>query len=157
MAKASITDFVFQDNWYQITCPTCRDPIFKRGTMVLQRTRSHIKTNICIIATIIYDTSCCKLLNSTLENVLSDNTIINRKTLPPIVIQHKGHTKTVSIHMLKASTPDNLCFIIVDIEESKIVPQTTVLTTPSQVPTTRYVSQHNTPISATSTPSIARS
>nr|KAJ0208592.1 hypothetical protein LSAT_V11C400191950 [Lactuca sativa] len=89
------------------------------------------------ISTIIFDTSCQKLLNSTLQNLIANNNTINRKTLPRFITEQKGQTKNMSIHILKASAQENLRFIIVYIESSKPTSQT-------DVPTTRSTLQQNT-------------
>nr|KAJ0218962.1 hypothetical protein LSAT_V11C300111960 [Lactuca sativa] len=156
-------DIQFQNNWYQVLCPTCRDPIHKRGPQWYYIAHSLIKnptfsltlsdtTNT--ISAIISNTLCQKLLNSTLQNVIANNNTIDRKTLPPFITQQKGRSKNMSVQILKASARDNLRFIIVDIESLNSISQTNVPTTPAQVPITRSTMQQNTP---ESTMSVTRS
>nr|KAJ0223483.1 hypothetical protein LSAT_V11C200083720 [Lactuca sativa] len=102
IVRGLITNFVFQNNWYQTTCPTCKDPILKRGPQWYCSAHSTIENPTFTdptdsISAIISDTSCRKLLNSTLEKLISDNPLINRKILPSIISGHKGQTKTMSI------------------------------------------------------------
>nr|KAJ0215548.1 hypothetical protein LSAT_V11C300111980 [Lactuca sativa] len=167
LIKASIMDIQFQNNWYQVLCPTCRDPIHKRGPQWYYIVHSLIKnpkfshkfsltlsdtTNT--ISTIISNTLCQKLLNSTLQNLIANNNTIDRKTLPPFIAQQKGRSKNMSVQILKASDRDNLRFIIVDIESLNSILQKNVPTTPTHVPTTRSTMQQNT---HESTMSVTRS
>nr|KAJ0227555.1 hypothetical protein LSAT_V11C100043960 [Lactuca sativa] len=151
-------DIQFQDNWYQVLCPTYRYPIHKRGpqwycnahSLIENPTFSHkfsltVSDTTDTISTIISDTLCEKLLKSTLQDLIANNNIVNRKTLPAFLTEQKGQTKNMSIQILKASAGDNLRFITVDIESSNSTSQTNVLTTPTQVPTTRLTMQESTP------------
>ncbi|CAH1421337.1 unnamed protein product [Lactuca virosa] len=158
LVRASITDFVFQDNWYQMTCPTCRDPIFRRGPQWYCSAHSKIEKPILahkfnvtindptgIISTIIFDTSFRKLLGSSFEDILSENIPINKKSLPEVITQQKGNPKTMSIQLLRTSSDENRRFIIIDIEIPQIAPQSAIPVTPSQTPITRSTAQHNPP------------
>ncbi|CAI9269283.1 unnamed protein product [Lactuca saligna] len=128
MVKASITEFVFQDSWCQITCPTCRDPIFKRGPHwfcsahgaiekpSLTNTFSVMITDTTdTLQAIVSDTSSRKLLSANPETSLPEINSINRKVLPTAVTKQKGEIKNMSIQMLRTSTSENLRFIIIDL------------------------------------------
>ncbi|CAH1444105.1 unnamed protein product [Lactuca virosa] len=169
LVRASIAEFVFQDNWYQMTCPTCRDPIFKRGPEWYCSAHSKIekpllthKFSVTItdstgtIPAIISDTSFRKLLKTAFEDILSDNTSISKKSLPQVITQHKGEIKTMSIQMLRTSSEENLRFIIIDIEMPTTLAHPSVPVTPSQPPVTRSKIQHNPSISKITTGQAAR-
>ncbi|CAH1421082.1 unnamed protein product [Lactuca virosa] len=167
--QASIKEFLFQNSWYQTTCPSCKDPIFKRGeqwycsahALIEKPTYTYkftttITDSTDTISAIISETSCRKLLNSPLEKFISDNPLADRKNLPSIITNHKGHTKRMSIQMLRTSTPDNVRFMIIDIEGSTTVPETSVPTTPALPRITRMRPNNNTPDSSTAIPQASR-
>ncbi|CAH1418756.1 unnamed protein product [Lactuca virosa] len=169
LVRASITEFMFQDSWYQMTCPTCRDPIFKRGPewycsahskiekpLLTNRFSVTITDSTGTIPAIISDTSFRKLLNMTFEDILSDNTSISKKSLPQVITQHKGEIKTMSIQMLRTSSDENLRFIIIDIEMPTTLAHPSVPVTPSQPPVTRSTIQHNASISKITTGQAAK-
>ncbi|CAI9295921.1 unnamed protein product [Lactuca saligna] len=97
------------------------------------------------IPAIVFETSCRKLLKSSIEKFISDNPLTNRNTLPSIMTDQKEQTKTMCIQMLRESTPDNICFIIIDIQQSTTPPETPVPTTPGQTLTKRIRSDNETP------------
>ncbi|CAI9283386.1 unnamed protein product [Lactuca saligna] len=57
----------------------------------------------------------------------------------------KEQTNTMCIQMLRASTPDNIRFIIINIQQSTTPPETPVPTTPAQTLTKRIRSDNETP------------
>ncbi|CAH1421553.1 unnamed protein product [Lactuca virosa] len=71
--------------------------------------------------------------------------LININTLPSIITNHKEQTKMMSIQMLRASTPDNIRFIIIDIEDSTTMSETSVPTTPAPARMTRMRPSDTTP------------
>ncbi|XP_052623457.1 uncharacterized protein LOC128128609 [Lactuca sativa] len=169
MVKASITEFVFQDSWCQITCPTCRDPIFKRGAhwfcsahraiekpSLTHRFSVMITDTTDTLQAIVSDTSSRKILSANPETSLPEINSINRKVLPTAVTKQKGEIKNMSIQMLRTSTSENLRFIIIDLQPSKTVPQTTIPATPSGIPPTRSASLHTPPDTPISTTHAAR-
>nr|KAJ0219536.1 hypothetical protein LSAT_V11C300147950 [Lactuca sativa] len=85
-----------------------------------------ITDNTDTISAVISETSCRKLLKSSLEKFISDNPPINRNNLPSIITDHKEQTKTMSIQMLRTSTPDNVRFIIIDIENPSTMRETPI-------------------------------
>nr|KAJ0199951.1 hypothetical protein LSAT_V11C600324720 [Lactuca sativa] len=163
LVKASIADIVFQDKWCQMICPTCRDPIFKRGTQwycsahskIEKPILTYIKTSCrhkfhvtisdptATMSAIISETSFWKLLNSDSKHTVDDNIVVDRKTLPVVISQHRGKQRTMSIQMLKTSTDDNVRFIIIDIEIPVTSQQSAVPAIPSQPPITRSAVEHS--------------
>ncbi|CAH1448648.1 unnamed protein product [Lactuca virosa] len=166
---ASIKEFHYQNSWFQPICPICKDPIFKRGESwycsahgLIEKPTYMYKLTVTItdatntISALISETSCQKLLKSSLENFISNNPHINRNTLPPIITNHKKQTKKMSIQMLRASTPDNIRFIIIDIEDPTTRAQTYVPATPAQPQMTRMQPSDTTPEPSTPVQHVAR-
>ncbi|CAI9290401.1 unnamed protein product [Lactuca saligna] len=168
--KPSVSgDIVFQDKWCQMICPTCRDPIFKRGMQWYCSAHSKIEKPIlthklhvtindptATMSAIISKTSFRKLLNSNSEHIVHVNIVVDRKTLPMVISQHMGKQRTMSIQMLKRSIDDNVRFIIIDIEIPVKSQQSAVPATPSQPPITRSAVEHSPPMSDTTRGHIAR-
>ncbi|CAH1413374.1 unnamed protein product [Lactuca virosa] len=166
---ASIKEFHYQNNWFQPICPICKDPIFKRGESwycsahgLIEKPTYMYKLTVTItdatdtISALISETSCQKLLKSSLENFISNNPHIKRNTLPPIITNHKEQTKKMSIQMLRASTPDNIRFIITDIEDPTTRAQTSVPATPAQPQMTRMQPSDTIPEPSTPVQHVAR-
>ncbi|CAI9259487.1 unnamed protein product [Lactuca saligna] len=84
------------------------------------------------IPAVVSETASQKLLKSPLEKFISDSPLPNRNTLPTIITDKKKQTKTMCIQMLRASTTDNICFIIIDIQESTTPLETPITTTRAQ-------------------------
>ncbi|CAI9266023.1 unnamed protein product [Lactuca saligna] len=158
IVQASIKEFHYQNSWFQTICPICKDHIFKRGESwycsahgLIEKPTYIYKLTVTItdatdtISALISETSCRKLLKSSLENFISNNPHINRNTLPPIITDHKEQTKKMSIQMLRASTLNNIRFIIIDIEEATTRAQTSVPGTPAQPQMTRMRPTDTTP------------
>lgn len=108
------------------------------------------------IPAIVSETSCRKLLKSSLEKFISNNPVTNRNTLPSIMTDQKEQTKTMCIQMLRASTPDNIRFIIIDIQQSTTPLETPIPTTPGQTLTKRIRSDNKTPEASESTRPVVR-
>ncbi|XP_042753009.1 uncharacterized protein LOC111888978 isoform X2 [Lactuca sativa] len=149
MVQASIKDFHFQNTWYQATCPICKDPIFRRGYDwyciahgLTEKPNYTYKLTVTITDTtdtippVVSETSCRKLLKSSLDKYISDNPHTNRNRLPAIITDQKEQTKTMFIQMLRASAPNNIRFIIIDIDDP-----TTTPTPEPPVPTTPALSR----------------
>ncbi|CAH1421159.1 unnamed protein product [Lactuca virosa] len=166
---ASIKEFHYQNSWFQAICPICKDPIFKRGESwycsahgLIEKPTYMYKLTVTItdatdtISALISETSCRKLLKSSLENFISNNPHINRNTLPPIITNHKEQTKKMSIQMLRASNPDNIRFIIIDIEDPTTRAPTSVPATPAQPQMTRMRPSDTTPEPSTPVQHVAR-
>ncbi|CAH1421449.1 unnamed protein product [Lactuca virosa] len=158
IVQASIKEFHFQNTWYQTTCLICKDPIFRRGDQwycsahgLIEKPTYTYKLTVTItdttdtIPAIVSETSCQKLLKSSLEKFISNNPLTNRNNLPSIITDQKEQTKTMSIQMLRASTPDNIRFIIIDIQQSTTPPESPVPTTPGQTRMPRMRSDDGTP------------
>ncbi|CAI9285360.1 unnamed protein product [Lactuca saligna] len=169
LVKESIADIVFQDKWYQMICPTCRDPIFKRGTQWYYSAHSKIEKPIlthkfhvtisdptATMSAVISETSFRKLINSDSEHTVDDIIALHRKTLLVMISQHKGKQRTMSIQMLKTSTDDNVRFIIIDIEIPVTSQQSAISATPSQPLITRSAVEHCPPLSDTTKGHTAR-
>ncbi|CAI9278761.1 unnamed protein product [Lactuca saligna] len=169
IVEASIKEFHFQNTWYQTICPICKDSIFRRGPQwycsvhgLIEKPGYIYKLTVTIADTtdtkpaIVSETSCRKLLKSSLEKFISDNPLTNRNTLPSIMSDQKEQTKTMCIQMLRALTPDNIRFIIIDIQQSTIPPETPVPTTPGQTLTKRIRSDNETPEASESARPVVR-
>ncbi|CAI9264105.1 unnamed protein product [Lactuca saligna] len=139
LVKASIADIVFQDKWCQMICPTCRDPIFKRGTKWYCGAHSKIEKPIlthkfhvtisdptATMSAVISKTSFRKLINSDSEHTVDDNIALDRKTLPVVI--------KIPVTSQPSAVP----------------------ATPSQPPLTRSALEHNPPMSDTTRGQTAR-
>ncbi|CAI9260223.1 unnamed protein product [Lactuca saligna] len=153
---ASIKDFVFQNSWYQTTCPNCKDPIFKRGDKWFCSAHGHIekpnytyKLSVIVsdatdtISATMSETSCRKLLKPNLDNFISNNPLIDEDTLPPTITDHKDETKKMSIQMLRGSSPDNICFIIIDHKTLTTMTDTCIPTTPAPTPNNKKATKRH--------------
>ncbi|CAI9300683.1 unnamed protein product [Lactuca saligna] len=114
IVEASIKKFHFQNTWYQTTCPICKDPIFRRGHQwycsahgLIEKPTYIYKLTVTItdkmdtILAIVSETSCRKLLKSSLEKFISDNPLTNRNILSSIITNQKEQKKTMCIQMLR--------------------------------------------------------
>ncbi|CAI9269481.1 unnamed protein product [Lactuca saligna] len=169
LVRASIKDIVFQNSWYQTTCPICKDPIFRRGEKWFCSAHGHIdkpnyiyKFSVIItdatdtIQAAISETSCRKLLRSPLDKFISDNPLTNGNVLPVNITNERGNTKTMSIQILRASTPENIRFIIIDHDTLTTMSDTSIPTTPAPTRMTRARQNDTSLESSTANQNVAR-
>ncbi|CAI9263702.1 unnamed protein product [Lactuca saligna] len=169
LVRASIKDIVFQNSWYQTTCPICKDPIFRRGEKWFCSAHGHIdkpkyiyKFFVIItdatdtIQEAISETSCCKLLRSPLDKFISNNPLTNGNIPPVNITNERGNTKTMSIQMLRASTPENIRFIIIDHDTLTTMSYTSIPTTPAPTRMTRARQNDTSPESSAANQNVAR-
>ncbi|CAI9259629.1 unnamed protein product [Lactuca saligna] len=146
LVRASIKDFVYQNSWYQTTCPNCKDSIFRRGKDWFCSAHGHIdkpnytyKLSVIVsdatntITTTMSETSCWKLVKSTLDNFLSNNPLTDGRFLPQAITNHKEEPKKMSIQMLRGSSPQNIRFIIIDHKTLTTMADTSIPTTPAPI------------------------
>ncbi|CAI9271748.1 unnamed protein product [Lactuca saligna] len=106
LVRASIKEFVYQNSWYQTTCPNCKDLIFRRGENWFCSAHGHIdkpnytyKLSIIVsdatdtITATMSETSCRKLLKSTLDYFLSNTPLTDGRILPQAITNHKEEPK----------------------------------------------------------------
>ncbi|CAI9298045.1 unnamed protein product [Lactuca saligna] len=103
------------------------------------------------------ETSCRKLLKSTLNNFISNNPLTDGDTLPPAITYHKEETKKMSIQMLRGSSPDNIRFIIIDHETLTTMTDTSIPTTPAPTRITRKRQNDTSPEPSAPTQNVTRS
>ncbi|CAI9290022.1 unnamed protein product [Lactuca saligna] len=166
---ASIKDILFQNSWYQTTCTICKDPIFRRGENWFCSAHGHIdkpnyiyKLSVIItdatdsIQAAMSETSCRKLLGSNLDKFISENPMTNPNVLPINITNERGNTKTMSIQMIRASTSENIRFIIIDHDPQTRMSDTSIPTTPTPTKTTRVRQNNTSPGSSTNNQNVAR-
>ncbi|CAI9274636.1 unnamed protein product [Lactuca saligna] len=141
IVHGSIKDFHFQNTWYQTICPICKDPIFRRGPQWFCSAHGLIEKPAYIYKMIV---------------TIADPT----DTIPAILSETSCHQKeqtmTMCIQMLRASTPDNIRFIIIDIQQSLTRPTPPVPATPAQTMTKRIRSENEIPEASDSARPVAR-
>nr|KAJ0195143.1 hypothetical protein LSAT_V11C700386830 [Lactuca sativa] len=169
LVRASIKDILFQNSWYQTTCTICKDPIFRRGENWFCSAHGHIdkpnyiyKLSVIItdatnsIQAAMSETSCRKLLGSNLDKFISENPMTNPNVLPVNITNERGNTKTMSIQMIRASTSENIWFIIIDHDPQTRMSDTSIPTTPAPTKTTRVRQNNTSPGSSTDNQNVAR-
>ncbi|CAI9293828.1 unnamed protein product [Lactuca saligna] len=138
LVRASIKDIVFQNSWYQTTFSV----IITDATDIIQ--------------VAISETSCRKLLRSRLDKFISDNPLTNGNVLPVNITNERGNTKTMSIQMLKASTLENIRFIIIDHDKLVTMFDTSIPTTPTPTRMTRARQNDTSPESSAANQNVVR-
>ncbi|CAH1445328.1 unnamed protein product [Lactuca virosa] len=140
---SSLVDFAFKDNWCQVICPQCRDPIFKKAKdwfciahglteapIFLYRFTATVTDPTGSITASISDSATQRLIGITSEKLMSNNTQISRGIIPSIIEECKGLLKALSIQMLKTSNAENIRYVIVDIGNINTLTQQAIPTTP---------------------------
>ncbi|CAH1416657.1 unnamed protein product [Lactuca virosa] len=144
--KGVLSKITFKDYWFQVLCPTCKDPIFRKGNYWF--CSAHGKTELPTflykividltdptgsISALMTDASARKLIGSPPEKIITDDHVSDRKFLPPMIMNHKDTSKIMSIQMLRGSTTKNIRFIIVDVHEITAPNKTLTPVTPTQI------------------------
>ncbi|CAI9277345.1 unnamed protein product [Lactuca saligna] len=111
--KASIRHVFFKDYWCQVTCPVCKDSIFKKD-----------KTGV--LSASITDYVAQKIIGKGPDKLFAENTHLGRRNLPALIKTRTSLAKQMIIRLLRTSLAATIRFLIVDIEDLQPIIQLTV-------------------------------
>ncbi|CAH1424176.1 unnamed protein product [Lactuca virosa] len=118
---SSLVDFAFKDNWCQVICPQCRDPIFEKAKdwfcsahglteapIFLYRFTATVSDPTGSITSSVSDSAAQRLIGITSEKLMSNNTQINIGNIETLTQQAIPTTPMATIDNKSSEATHNI-------------------------------------------------